>query len=217
MPSSYIPTPLAEQREIAIKQFRAGICLIENSGLLQFDRTSFTFQALPEKSFEDKAKKLDKNFGRVMYWVWFSTGAEYLLKGFMIVQDPAFLMRTEKAVALREADDPRSPQWIDDVLSNQGATKLQDVFSTMKVAYQLDTRLLTTGIMNGLPPSLDEARRTKAAYLLLKDAIRNRDSHAYVEDVRKSHYHMIHHFAPAFDTLLAAAGAKQLLSDQEPL
>lgn len=214
MSSTSGTVPRDEQLDIAIRQFRAGIRLIEKSELLEFDQASFTFSAVAEATFEDKAKKLDEHFGRVMYWIWFSTGAEYLLKGFMIVQDPNFLTRTKKAAPLDEAPHPRDPEWIDKVIRGEGPKTHQDVFNTMQVAQELHTRLLTEEIPNGAPPSPEEARRTKAAYLLLKDAIRNRDSHAFVANVRAAHFHMTQDFAPAFDTLLAAAGAKQLLSDE---
>ena len=50
-----------------------------------------------------------------------------------------------------------------------------------------------------------EKRRLKAAYKYLSSAIRNRDAHTYVEDVRRKDFPSVEGlFVPAFNVLLKA-------------
>lgn len=206
---------LPTQRTIAMKQIGAGITLIVKSGLMEFDRGTCLFGILPENEFEFRASELDPNFGRLMYWIWFSTGAEYLLKGFLILQDPSFLrsaMKFETPPKPGQAGTAQSASWAQSVIDNSAPKASQNDFGTMGKAVGL-ARKLATPLDRGVVPAQTAALKAEAAYIFLANAIRNRDSHAYVPDVRKDHHHMNEIFAPAFNVLIAAVGIENVLSE----
>lgn len=198
-----------EKKELAIQQFRAGICLIENSGLLEFDSSDYKFSPVPQYDFEYKARELDADFGRVMLWLWFSTGAEYLLKGFMILQNPQFPKQEDKPVPLLPMED-RPSNWADNIIGQKPDKAFQNNFGTLQAADGLKDRLVAQ-VPNGVALTNARAREIEAIYSNLRSAIRNRDSHAYVKDVRQAHFHMTRDFAPAFNDLFVAAGIQNLL------
>ena len=64
--------------------FRAGRSLLESSGLVGFRGDSFVCKG-DEEAFEELWKEsLDPHFGRYMLWVWFSVGAENLVKAALV-------------------------------------------------------------------------------------------------------------------------------------
>jgi len=210
VPSRFSPE---EQKELAIQQFRAGICLIEKSRLLKFDKGDFKFEPVLQDQFEREARTLDPDFGRVMLWLWFSTGAEYLLKGYMILQDPEFLKQADKPLPLLPMSS-RPADWANKIIRQQEDKAIQNIFGTLQVVDGLKGRL-DKQVGDGIPQSPQRAIEIEAIYSILRSAIRNRDSHAYVMDVRLAHFHMTNDFAPAFNDLLRAAGLKTLLGDSK--
>ena len=59
----------------------AGVSLILTSHLLSWDMTRQRFTPTLESAFEDHWPLLDPNFGRLICWIMFSAGAEFLGKG----------------------------------------------------------------------------------------------------------------------------------------
>lgn len=206
------PPPLspAEIRRLAADQIAAGIRLIENSKLLTFDKTTFRFAPVKLKKFEDDARTLDQDFGRVMYWIWFSTGAEYIFKGYMLLKKPNFSEKSYKPVPLPPI--MRKADWAGDIIRQSGPKEYQDTFGTLGFVDGLKDLLTTPIKEKGIAFSPARAKEIEAIYVVLRGAIRNRDSHAFLRDVRAAHFHMTNDFGPAFSDLLAAAEAKQLLT-----
>lgn len=205
----------SEQHTLAMKQIAAGLSLIVKSGLMTFDLEECALHAVPAHLFEKHAADLDPDFGRVMYWLWFSTGAEYLLKGFLILANPLFLASNDKFATPPKPELEGSSQpgtWPDTVITHTARKVPQDDFGTMGRAAGL-AALLRAQRDFGEAPAEDIARQAEAAYLYLANAIRNRDAHAYVPNVRQEHHHMTVDFAPAFNTLLAAVGKEAIRSD----
>jgi hypothetical protein len=62
-------------------QREAGVSLILTSHLLSWDTTRQRFTPTPEPAFEEHWPQLDPKFGRLMCWIMFSAGAEFLGKG----------------------------------------------------------------------------------------------------------------------------------------
>lgn len=67
--------------EEAIMQREAGVSLILTSHLLSWDTARQRFITTPEFAFEHDWKQLHPEFGRLMCWIMFSAGAEFLGKG----------------------------------------------------------------------------------------------------------------------------------------
>lgn len=94
--------------EDGTRQLAAGIALLGESGLLRWSEAGSKFEPVRESSFETKAVALHPRFGRVMLWVLFSTGSEYLLKGALIVS--GHFTPIPKA-SLSENDVPWTDAW----------------------------------------------------------------------------------------------------------
>lgn len=205
--------PRSEQRALGMKQIAAGVTLIVKSNLMTFDLDECAFRVEPSALFEKKASALDRDFGRVMYWLWFSTGAEYLLKGFLILADPQFLESEDKFATPPQTDGgPQPASWPETVIAHTASKVPQDYFGTMGKSVHL-AELLSAQRDFGEVPDESTARQAQAAYGFLGNAIRNRDAHAYVPNVRMEHAHMTNEFAPAFNTLLAAVGKQATRSE----
>jgi hypothetical protein len=70
-------------------QIRSGIALIDWSRLARFDKTQLTFEASGENEFEHSPaghRDVHPEFGRLICWISFSVGAEYLAKGVCLLK-----------------------------------------------------------------------------------------------------------------------------------
>jgi hypothetical protein len=66
-------------------QLTAAARLLQHSGLLRW-HTAMECSAVDWQEFEDHWRTIDPYFGRLMCWITFSAGAEFLLKGVCLVQ-----------------------------------------------------------------------------------------------------------------------------------
>ena len=182
--------------------FGAGRILLESSGLVRFCGDSFVSNS-DEEGFEEWWKvSFDQDFGRYMVWVWFSVGAENLVKAALVCNGlleeqaqeigyPLFSNETEKA------------SWIDQVLRSRKSPKggygmLRDIWRD-----KLDDLSECCGIAE------TESKELKAAYKYLTQAIRNRDAHSYIANQRRRDFPSVEGlFVPAFNTLVHAMKGK---------
>ncbi len=184
------------------KQIQAGINLICWSKLARWDEGSRKFVALPEKKFEHFAKSVHPDYGRLICWVAFSVGAEYLAKGVCLAKQQ--LVGTYKPVYRTPPREGYSSvkQWISDVL--EGKKEEEELtFGTLggKVSKCIDN-------VTADHPHRDIIR---AGYKYLANAIRNRDAHRYTQNVRAFHFHAVEKvFVPAFNALLTLVEEKGL-------
>ena len=74
----YACMALKAKNDDAVLQVRAARALLIGSRLIQIvdDGLSIT----PFDEFRGLWENLDEKFGRLMYWTWFSAGAEYFIK-----------------------------------------------------------------------------------------------------------------------------------------
>jgi hypothetical protein len=202
--SEQIPPPVLHEQssnmtdesltQDAVRQIAAGIALIRGSSLLMFDAPSLQFCPANINSFETEASSVHSRFGRVMKWIWFSTGAEYLLKGALIsTGDFVPLRGTEKLEIPREDE---MDAWIDKVFTSAAKSSKTD-YKTLS-----DMQLGLKHLCGRHQSESAQGKSLRAAFLLLGESVRNRDAHAYVPDVRIGHFHLLRLFAPAFNTLL---------------
>ena len=180
------------RREESLRQLAAGIALLNASYLVRWKNLDSHFESVSEAEFEKKASLTHPIFGRLMLWLLFSTGSEYLLKGALIWAGE-FSPNTKATVLLPTKQTPWTSEWISEVISN----RLEKIDSADYLTIgKLDGHLKR--LCNGRPDGDD----VRVAFKLLAEAIRNRDAHAYVRGVRASHHHMASHFAQAYSIMV---------------
>lgn len=182
-----------DKAEEGVRQLAAAIALMCSSKMVELDRDSRTFKPVSEFAFEAEAGKQHPVFGRVMLWILFSTGAEYLLKASLIFSG-LLEFRTQQKLGIPLKETPWTSTWLQSV----PAADVAD-FNTMGRVKSKLTQLLA----REPAVSQDDKTRVQHAYDLLTDAIRNRDAHAYVQGVRAAHFHVLETFCSAFNTLLS--------------
>lgn len=160
-------------------QINAGIALIDWSGLAKWKKSSCIFLAANSTSFEELAGTRDVSYGRVLSWIVFSAGCEYLIKGLCIVRK---LMSGKSKPVLRTPEPTEDLKaWI--------AAALIDAPSVRSniISYGTLGEIPIDQLLDGDP----KADLSKAAFKLLRQRIRNRDMHIYQSNVRASHFHIV--------------------------
>ena len=176
--------------------FGAGRTLLEKSGLVRCSGHSFVC-AGDEDRFEQYWKdNFDPKFGRYMAWVFFSVGAENLVKAALVCN--GVLQGKQQTLGYSYySRDTDNAIWIDEVLQPQrgargGYGTLGDIWKT-----KLDKLSDIRGIAE------TERNELKAAYKYFTQAIRNRDAHSYIENQRRRDFPAVDGiFVPAFNTLV---------------
>ena len=174
-------------------QVKAGIALISWSRLASFDFAQNTFVASYKEEFEfgPGHKNVHLAYGRVICWIVFSVGAEYLAKGACLLAG---------ATAARPAKVIRGPEW------HEGT----EAWSKLVLADDPNTKVtdISLGTLGTLPikkiAALGPNRQIVSATMkYLASAIRNRDAHRYAPNVRAAHFRDVPRlFVPAFNALL---------------
>ena len=178
--------------------FGAGRSLLESSGLVRYYGDSFVCNK-DEGDFEEWWRvRFDPDFGRYMVWVWFSVGAENLVKA-ALVCNGLVEGEPQKLGYPVFSDETEKTSWIDQVLRSRespqgGYGMLGDIWKV-----KLDKLSECRGIAE------TERKGLKAAYKYLTQAIRNRDAHSYIENQRRRDFPAVEGiFVPAFNTLVQA-------------
>lgn len=175
-------------------QVTAALSLLERSGLVEWIPENARFKPVDRNAFEFYCQKsIDPVFGRLICWISFAAGAEFLAKGMCLVH----------AVEIRsEQDVPTYPtieaihQWASNFRSNwkQGGTVRTTHFGTLGGLTHDDRKTgvpsAITRLCKTVGASAKESELLHAAYELLRRSTRNRDAHAYVPNVRDSHYYL---------------------------
>ena len=176
--------------------FRAGRSLLEGSGLLRYCGDSFTCNSDQEGLERWWSDSFDTEFGRYMAWVWFSVGAENLVKAALVCNG---LLQEEEEnpdypIYWRDTD---RENWVAEVLQCQenaggGYGSLGRIW---------DAKLDKLSRKRGIPEP--QGRELKAAYKYLAQAIRNRDAHSYKRNRRRRDFPAVEGvFIPAFNMLI---------------
>ena len=189
-------------------QVIAGMAALDRSRLVTFNFTLARFEAPTEHAFEEWAEvNVDLDFGRLLSWIVFSAGAEFLAKGVCLannieIRDPCWDVPVYPA-----AGDIRS--WSRQVRGNANAAGTDQVTNFGTIGS------LTRGVSRGVSPPLvelckkrnpsrDQSDLVIAGYRFLADAIRNRDAHAYNPNVRAKHFYLVEElFVECFNLLLS--------------
>lgn len=197
---------LASKKD-GLLQVCAGASLLDNSRLVEWDTECNAFRPILRDTFEYYWRRdIDRAFGRLICWINFSAGAEFLAKGVCLVN----------GIDFREARSaPKYPngdmyKWAHSFRNNWRSDGTVEVtyFGTLGTLTFEDQK---AGKMSPLSQLCMTSNATKAqtdlilaAYQLLQRGIRNRDAHAYVPNVRDSHHFLIPNlFSEAFNILVA--------------
>jgi len=157
-------------------QIMAAMSLLKFSRLVRWDTALAEFVAVPRDSFEsDWRSVVDPVFGRLICWINFSAGAEFMAKGTCLLCDVEI----------------RKPQ------------KEKIDFGTLRKLYTPPNGALWR-LCAAVNAEDDQRQFLVDAYKHLASDIRNRDAHAYVPNVRNDHFDVVRaRFVPCFKLLLS--------------
>ena len=183
-------------------QIRAGLALIEWSNLASWDKNTGKLSASAQPAFEAVAVKRHQQFGRVISWIVFAVGCEYVLKGVCLVR--GLLQPKLKKVLRPPHPDDDLANWIHQALGNSDSVREEVSITGQLKQLPLDK------LVSGLP----ERDLAMAAFELLRESIRNRDAHQYVRDVRAAHFKAVPRLlVPALNAVLGSLSPNEVLSE----
>jgi hypothetical protein len=188
-------------------QVSAGVSLLENSRLVEWISGAAQFVPVGRDAFEFSWRKdIDPVFGRLICWISFSAGAEFLAKGVCLVR--GIEIRKEQEVPLYPTVDINT--WASKFRKDWrfGGTTSTTYFGSLGGLTHDDYKAKITAALTQLcsvtKATAKEQDLLFAAYELLRKSIRNRDAHAYVPNVRDSHYNLVPDlFAACFNILVS--------------
>ena len=169
---------------------------MEGSGLVWYSNDTFECNSDEEGLEECWRENFDQDFGRYMAWVWFSVGAENLVKAALVCNELLKQKQDNNRYPFYRRDKDKE-SWVNEVLEygrnpGGGYGSLGDIWKC-----KLDELSRKRGIAE------TEGRELKAAYKYLTQAIRNRDAHSYKQKTRWKDFPAVEEiFVPAFRTLV---------------
>ena len=187
-------------------QVTAAATLLERSRLVEWHADPPMFSAVPRDIFESVLRRdVDPVFGRLICWILFSAGAEFLAKGVCLSRRVE--IRTEHKVPAHPQHDIDA--WVRAYRNDWrlGGTVAATHFGTLAVVTRANQKTNTDAALvrlcKAVRATVRERDRLLAAYDLLARTIRNRDAHAYVPNVRDAHYSLVPElFAGCFNLLV---------------
>lgn len=186
-------------------QVVAPASLLENSRLVEWISSHAHFVSVPRDIFEYSIRRdVDPIFGRLICWILFSAGAEFLAKGICLLK--GIEIRSEHEVPTHPSSNLQT--WI---LGFRKDWKSQGVMKAPNFGTLGDLLRNKKGGSAPLKMLCSRAGATAmqedllfVAYDLLRKTIRNRDAHAYIPNVRDSHYSLVPDlFCECFNLLLS--------------
>ncbi|AIV65731.1 hypothetical protein [Burkholderia pseudomallei] len=204
--------------------FVAGVGLIKASRLLFWDGEKNCFRmpgidpvtGMLDENFEQAWQRFDPHFGRVVFWNTFSNGAEYLIKGLLLAHDLDGSRELNTAAMTLQP----SPQQLSTLAAWAKLVRKQDAtvfkawaradYGSLGDAMNAPWKAMWTRKYGNLPKNSPERHALESeadiiysAYDVLRSSIRNRDTHAYVPNVRENHRYLVEGlFLPAFNLVL---------------
>ncbi|MYC34112.1 MAG: hypothetical protein F4X64_13175 [Chloroflexi bacterium] len=144
------------------------------------------------------AEKFDAKFGRYMAWVWFSVGAENLVKAALVCHGLLEAKHQNYSYPVYWGDTDKG-SWVERVLGSRrnaggGYGEMGDIW-----------RCKLDDLSDKLGDAEAERKDLKAAYQYLTQVVRNRDAHSYVTNQRRKDLLAVDPiFVPAFNKLVQA-------------
>lgn len=183
-------------------QVTAAASLLENSRLVVWQQDQARFVATSQHNFESSWRRdVDPVFGRLICWINFAAGAEFLAKGVCLTR--GIEVREEQQVPVYPNGDLTT--WARRFRENgecDGTFAATD-FGMLGALTQGNTPALER-LCAVVKATTEQQDIVIAGYDLLRRTIRNRDAHAYVPNVRDSHFLLVPKlFAKCFNVLVA--------------
>jgi hypothetical protein len=195
------PRPLQDD---GILQLAAGISLLRMSNLVLWTDELLRFELRSEDAFEHAARDVDLLFGRLVKWMQFSAGFEFVLKGVLLLAGKDFRVDDKSVVANPTAAEMHSGTWHAGVRTRTARREPTVKYRELGTLIDQPTFLREVVAEQLLRQTNEsDANRVLAACEFLRDAVRNRDAHAYVPNVRQQQYVLVTFVAPALNTLLS--------------
>ncbi len=192
-------------------QVTAAISLIKFSQLLRWNPDSAQFDRMPKEQFDSSWSAIDPVFGRLICWINFSAGAEFLAKGVCLLN--GIDIRTTIKVPDYPKPSTDLPTWArqfrkDPTYAGTVETTkfgtLGDLYNDRPTKHNPAPNPALKRLCFSVKAADDQRELLLAAYELLAKTIRNRDAHAYVHNVRGSHFYLAYDlFAKCFNLLLS--------------
>jgi hypothetical protein len=190
-------------------QVTAAVSLLEFSRLVQWNPNSTRFIPVPRQTFEFSWEKdVDPVFGRLICWINFSAGAEFLAKGVCLLHNVEIRSPKEVPAHPRSGTDMR--MWVTEYRKDRKSlgTRMTRKFGTLGDLTRRNSQTKADAALKRLcvaAKATDEQQELLlAAYDFLAETIRNRDSHAYVPKVRDDHFSVVPElFVDCFNLLVS--------------
>jgi len=174
-------------------QVMAGVSLIEHSHLMTWDACANRFKSVLHDDFEsDWRRDVDPVSGRLICWINFSAGAEFLAKGVCLLNGVEIRKPTPKEIPA----NPSKPlgKWAKQfrvAWKPNGIDKITNYGTLGELTSERAQHPLLEQLCQRCQATQDNEDRLIAAYKLLALRIRNRDAHAYVPNVRDSSFWLV--------------------------
>lgn len=180
-------------------QIRASIGLFQSSKLIIADVQANELRAVPKSDFDQAWGETHPTYGRLIHWILFSAGAEYLVKGVCLAHQLGG-SRTFKSPP--PPPEPIDGTWISTMIGSKNSWSSETTLPLLNEFTQ------TGGILEQLAiqksASSSDRDRLRAAFLYLQGSIRNRDVHGYVPNVRDDGFRLVQElFVPEFNRLIS--------------
>src|SRR5215813_4819888 len=187
-------------------QITAAAALLENSRLVHWNTDGSQFEALDRDGSELAWRsQVDPVFGRLVSWILFAVGAEFLAKGLCLIKGVEIRSHKEVPNHPQDSIDSWVPMFRKNWRCNGTAqtTYFGTIGSLTGVNRHSNTPSPLIRLCQVSGATELERERILAAYELLRRTIRNRDAHAYVPNVRDAHFSLVPSlFAYCFNTML---------------
>lgn len=176
-------------------QITAGLAILETSKLVEWDWNAARLTPVPFDDFGCALKDFDATFGRVICWIIFSAGAEFLAKGVCLLS--GVHIRTLDCVPSYPTD---VTTWLEEYQPGSPGTLPTTNFGQIGNLYNRHLKSLCRNVDAPIPAT----DRLLKAYELLGRTIRNRDAHAYIPNIRGSHFDLVKNlFIPCLNDLIS--------------
>ncbi len=188
------------------RQILAGASLVAWSGLAHWDTAKLRFSHAEQEEFESGCRRLHPSYGRLIRWLTFSAGAEYLSKGVCLLSGVE--------VSGGPTTTIRHPQSGEDLgewsrlvnLDDKGAPEVKESQTRSMALWNIADQVKK---LTGL--SAESQERVRASLRYLAATIRNRDAHRYAENVRTFHFASVESvFVPSLNALLGTLDQEDL-------
>lgn len=194
--------PLTVHPDIARIQITAGAALLHQSKLLEWTKDGFI--VVDPDAFEYSARHdVDRAYGRLICWLTFSAGAEYLAKGLCLAYSISSFLGYKPVPIIPTHDVDSWLAQTDGCAPGLTPTEAHLNFGTFGSITNGNPSPLQRLATHCAPNDDGNQRLVIGAFRLLGSSIRNRDSHAHVPNVRLAHFDLVRTlFLPAITLLV---------------